>query len=85
MNENVENLMFEDLKRFQTTLERVDRRLGEFTIRQSETHTAVLGLRRDQLSDAEISAHLQVQLDGVRDRLDRIERRLELGGATPAA
>jgi hypothetical protein len=78
MTENVENLMLEHLKRFQSTLERIDRKLGELTTRQSETHSAVLGLRRDQVNDAEISAHLQVQLDGVRDRLERIERRLEL-------
>ena len=78
MTENVENLMLEHLKRFQSTLERIDRKLGELTTRQSETHSAVLGLRRDQVNDAEISAHLQVQLDGVRDRLEGIERRLEL-------
>ena len=78
MTENVENLMLEHLKRFQATLERIERRLGELTTRQQETHTAVLGLRRDQLADAEISAHLQVQLDDMKERLDRIERRLEL-------
>lgn len=78
MTENVENLMLEHLKRFQGTLERVEQRLGELTTRQSETHAAVISLRRDQVNDAEISAHLQVQLDGVKDRLDRIERRLEL-------
>lgn len=78
MTENVENLMLEHLKRFQATLERIEQRLGELTIRQTETHSAVLGLRRDQVNDAEISAHLQVQLDGVKERLDRIERRLDL-------
>ncbi len=70
--------MLEHLKRFQASLDRIDRRLGELTARQSETHAAVLGLRRDQVNDAEVVAHVQVQLDGVRDRLDRIERRLEL-------
>jgi hypothetical protein len=78
MSGDVENLMLEHLKRFQTTLEKVERRLAELTTRQTETHTAVLGLRRDQLNDAEVAAHLQVQMDGMRDRLDRIERRLEL-------
>jgi hypothetical protein len=78
MPENVENLILEHLKRFQVTLERVETKLGELTVRQTETHTAVLNLRRDQVNDAEISAHLQAQLDGVRDRLERIERRLEL-------
>ena len=78
MADHVENLMLEHLKRFQATLERIEQRLGELTIRQTETHSAVLGLRRDQVNDAEISAHLQVQLDGVKERLDRIERRLDL-------
>jgi hypothetical protein len=78
MTENVENLIPEHLKRCQVTLERVEAKLGELTVRQTETHTAVLNLRRDQVNDAEISAHLQAQLDGVRDRLERIERRLEL-------
>jgi hypothetical protein len=78
MAETVDNLMLEHLKRFQATLERMDARLEELTIRQTETHTAVLALRRDQVADAEVSAHLQVQLDRMRTRLDRIERRLEL-------
>lgn len=78
MAENVDNLMLEHLKRFQATLERVEQRLGELTVRQTETHTAVLGLRRDQVNDAEMVAHLQIQLDTLKDRLDRIERRLEL-------
>ncbi len=78
MAETVDNLMLEHLKRFQAPLDRIDRRLGELTIRQSETHAAVLALRRDQVNDAEIVAHVQVQVDGLRDRLDRVERRLEL-------
>ncbi len=78
MADHVENLMLEHLKRFQATLDRMDRRLGELTVRQSETHAAVLGLRRDQLNDAEVTAHLSVRVDGMADRLDRIERRLEL-------
>ena len=78
MADTVENLMLEHLKRFQATLERIDHRLGELTVRQTETHTAVLSVRRDQVNDAESAAHLQVQLDHLKDRLDRIERRFEL-------
>ncbi|MET0179113.1 MAG: hypothetical protein ABW194_01360 [Novosphingobium sp.] len=78
MTENVDNLVLEHLKRFQMTPERIERRLDELTTRQTETHAAVLGLRRDQVADAEVSAQLQVQLDAIRARLDRIERRLEL-------
>lgn len=78
MSDKVENLMLEHLKRFQATLDRVERDMRELKTRQNETHSAVLGLRRDQLGDAELASHLQVQLDAVNDRLDRIERRLEL-------
>lgn len=78
MAANVENMMLEHMKRFQASLERIESKLGELTTRQTETHMAVVSLRRDQAQDAEVSAHLQVQLDSVRDRLDRIERRLEL-------
>jgi hypothetical protein len=78
MSDNVDNLMLEHLKRFQATLERIEGKIGELTTRQNDTHSAVIGLRRDQAQDAEISAHLQVQLDAVRDRLDLIERRLQL-------
>jgi hypothetical protein len=78
MTDNVENLLLEHMRRFQSTLERIERDLREVKTRQNETHSAVLALRRDQVQDAEVSAHLQVQLDTVKDRLDRIERRLEL-------
>jgi tetrahydromethanopterin S-methyltransferase subunit G len=78
MTENVENLLLEHMKRFQASLDRIERRLDELTTRQTETHAAVLGVRRDQVNDAEIAAHLQVQFDSLRARLDRIESRLEL-------
>lgn len=78
MTENVENLLLEHMKRFQASLDRVEREFRDLKTRQNETHSAVLGLRRDQLGDAELAAHLQVQLDSVGDRLGRIERRLEL-------
>ena len=70
--------MLEHLKRFQATLEMLTTRVEELAVRQTKTHTAVLGLRRDQVNDAEVTAHLQVQMDRMRSRLDRIERRLEL-------
>ena len=78
MTENVESLLLEHMKRFQATLERIEGDLREVKVRQSDTHGAVLGLRRDQVNDAEVSAHLQTQLDSLGERLIRIERRLEL-------
>ena len=78
MSDNVENLMLEDLKRFQATLDSMQRDIREVKVRQSETHTAVLALRCDQVNDAEVTAHMQAQMDRFGDRLDRVERRLDL-------
>ena len=78
MANNVDNLLLEHLKRFQSTLDRIESDLREVKTRQTDKHNAVLGLRRDQVNDAEVSAHLQSQLDQMRDRLARLERRLEL-------
>ena len=78
MADNVENLMLEQLKRFQATLESMQHDIRELKVRQSETHSAVLALRRDHLGDAETTAHMQMQMDRFQDRLDRIERRLDL-------
>ena len=78
MADNIQNLMLEHLKRFQATLDSMQHDIREVKVRQSETHTAVLALRRDQLNGAEVTAHMQTQLDRFGDRLDRIERRLDL-------
>jgi hypothetical protein len=78
MADQVDNLMLEHLKRFQATLDNMQRDLRELKVRQSETYTAVLALRRDQLGDAEVTAHMQAQMDRFGDRLDRVERRLDL-------
>jgi len=62
MADNIDNLMLEHLKHFQATLDRVERKLGEMV-----------------LADHTVSwAEQSVRLDRVVDRLDRMERRLEL-------
>ena len=78
MADNVENMTLELLKRLQVTLESVQRDVRDLKVRQSDTHGAVLALRRDSLADAEVTAHVQAQMDRFGDRLERIERRLEL-------
>ncbi len=53
MTENVENLILEHMKRFQASLERIESKLGELTLRQTETHAAVFSLRSDRLDRIE--------------------------------
>ena len=77
MADNVESLLLEHLKRFQATLERMDRRQDEFINRLANIEGAVASIMHlAHLSAAD--AAQQVSIDNICRRLDRIERRLEL-------
>ncbi len=78
MPETVENLLLEHLKRFQAGQERIERKLDEIVARVGQLELGVAGLRRDFAHADENGASLSVRLDKVSERLDRIERRLEL-------
>lgn len=79
MPENVTNeLLFEQMKAIRSELAGMRDDLRELRDRQVETHTAVLAVRRDQINDAETGANLAVRVDRLADRLERIERRLDL-------
>jgi hypothetical protein len=78
MAEQVENLVLEHLKRFQATLDRIERILGEHTSRLAnlEGGQAVIVQHLAHLAAAD--AAQQLSSDNLSSRLDRIERRLEL-------
>lgn len=80
MTENIENLLLEHMKRFQLSIDRVDRRQEELIFRTSQLEQSLAGLRRDfAVSEAGV-AGMSVRLDRMDQRLERIERRLELVG-----
>ena len=75
---DVENLILEYLKRFQTGQDRIERTLQEHTQRLGRLESSVAGLRHD-ISDLHGDwAALSVRMDRLTDRVERIERRLEL-------
>jgi hypothetical protein len=78
MAEQVENLVLEHLKRFQATLDRIERILDEHTSRLSnlEGGQAVIVQHLAHLAAAD--AAQQLASDNLSSRLSRIERRLEL-------
>ncbi|MEO7178927.1 MAG: hypothetical protein ABIW83_08785 [Allosphingosinicella sp.] len=78
MAENVENIMLEHLKRFQATLERVERKLDDLTGRVANLEGSLASVIQHLGHLAGADAAQQLGIDNVSLRLDRIERRLEL-------
>lgn len=78
MTDTIENLLLEHLKRFQATLERVERKLDDLTDRMGRVEVSVAGHRRELGVAEENTAAISVRVDRINERLDRIERRLEL-------
>ena len=78
MSENVENMVLEHLKRFQATLDRVERKISELTGRVANLEGGQASIIQHLGHLAAADAAQQLSTDNVNDRLDRLERRLEL-------
>ena len=71
-------LLLEHMKAMRAELATLTRQGRELRDRLTEVHAAVVALRRDQATDAEVAAALAVRVDRISDRVDIIEKRLEL-------
>jgi uncharacterized coiled-coil protein SlyX len=78
MVEPIENLVLEHMKRFQSTLDRVEPKQDEMIGRIANLEGAVATLMQHLGHLAAADAAQQLVIDNVNLRLDRIERRLEL-------
>jgi hypothetical protein len=78
MTDNTENLILEHLKRFQAGQDRIERKLEEVITRIGHLEVGLAGLRRDFAHADETAAAMGVRLDRMNDRIERVERRLEL-------
>jgi hypothetical protein len=78
MTENVENLLLEHMKRFQATLDRIERKLGEHTARLANLEGGLAAIVQHLAHLSAADAAQQLAYDNLASRLDRIERRLEL-------
>jgi hypothetical protein len=78
MTDNTENLILEHLKRFQAGQERIVVELKEIKSRLSQLEIGVAGIRGDIAHVSGDQARQQVSIDGLVERIERIERRLEL-------
>jgi hypothetical protein len=73
-----ENLVLEHLKRFQTGQDQILRELKEVKARLSQVEIALAGVRGDIAHVAGDQARHQVSFDALTERVERIERRLDL-------
>ena len=78
MTDNFENLILEHLKRFQSSLDRMERRMDEMAVRLSNLESAYASIMQHLPHLAVADAAQQVVIDNISMRVDRIERRLEL-------
>lgn len=78
MADNVQSIVIEHLRALRAGQDRIEADLGDIKGRLSAVETGLNGVRRDLVALAEADARLQVAMDRMGDRVDRIERRLEL-------
>ncbi|WP_295581023.1 hypothetical protein [uncultured Lamprocystis sp.] len=78
MTENVENLVLEHLRAIRADIARMERKQDETITRLGRLELAVAGLRRDMAHTDEAAAEQNVRMDHLAERVERIERRLEL-------
>ena len=76
--DNVDNLVIEHLKRFQAGQDRIERKLEEVTRRLSKLEAGQASIIQHIGHLASVDAQQQLSVDGFNERLERIERRLEL-------
>ena len=78
MTEPTESLILEHLKRFQAGQERIERELKEIKGRLSQLDIGIASIRGDLAHLAGDQARQQMSFDSLTERVERIERRLEL-------
>ena len=81
MSDNVENLILEHLRGMRGSQERVEHELREIKNRITSLESGVAGIRRDSAHDNDKIVQQQIGLDQLAERLERIEKRLEIADA----
>ena len=73
-----ENLVLEMLRAIRVDMTGMRRDLRDIRERLSALEVGVAGIRRDIAGLAKTDARLAASVDGLSDRMDRIERRLDI-------
>jgi len=77
-NEKVENLILELPRNLRAGQDRIEHKLSELANRMTSLETSVIKSRSDNLGTQEDVYRQQAAIDRINERLERIERRLEI-------
>ena len=78
MADNLENSVLEYLRALRAGQDRIEAGLKEVKQRLTGVESGIAGLRRDNLDTQEDVYRQQTVIDAIQERLQRIEKRLEL-------
>ena len=81
MNENVESVILEHLRHIRGRVDQVADDMSDLKHRMSSLEHAMVAIKREVASGDETDARQQVNIDKLIERIERIERRLEIASA----
>jgi outer membrane murein-binding lipoprotein Lpp len=79
--ENVENLILEHLRHIRGRVDQVADDMSDLKHRMSSLEHAMVSVKREVASGDETDARQQISIDKLVERIERIERRLEIANA----
>jgi uncharacterized protein (UPF0335 family) len=78
MTENAESVIIEHLRHVRGRVDRIAEDMSDIKHRMSSLEPAMVLVKREVAAGDETDARQQLSLDRLSDRIERIERRLEL-------
>jgi methyl-accepting chemotaxis protein len=78
MAENVENLVIEHSRHIRSRVDQIADGMSDLKQRMSSLETSMVLVKREVAASDETDIRLQVSLDKLVERIQRIEKRLEL-------
>ena len=79
--ENVDNIILEHLRHIRGRVDQVADDMTDLKHRMSSLEHSMVAVKREVASGDETDARQQISLDKLVERIDRIERRLEISNA----
>lgn len=78
MSDNVENIVLEHLRHIRSRVDQIADDMSDLKHRMSSLESAMVSVKHEVAHGDETDARQQVTIDKIIDRIQRIERRLEL-------